>query len=675
MKISTLTKFFLLWGGVFVLLLSATACSDDFDDSELQKKIADLTERILELEKQAKATNTDLETLQSLVETLQGNLFIAKVEQTANGYIIHFTNGDKAEITNGEKGDKAPVIGVKADTDGVYYWTITSDGKTEWLTDSKGEKLRADAVKPKLGIDKDGYWTISYDEGKTSERILDADGKPVAAMNGIFSEVEQKDGNLVVTLNDGSTIIIPIRSDFYLLIKDAPRTAGFGFGETKTFTTESSGVDRVVLNKPDEWKVAYENNTLTITAPTEEHAACAELSGEVTIIYFSKSFLSTSVSLKVMIVEVPTEATDLSAAGTANCYIVKPGGTVVFDAQYKGNSATESIGDPITAELVWQDAKNLIQDIYYVSKEKKIVAVTCPGISGNAVVAACGADGQILWSWHLWIANYDPAASLFTTPANASGTTWTFMDRNVGATTNAPDSFDCHGMIYQWGRKDPFTSAGTFTVINEDYSYQVDGERPIYNIDNEELPKIRTAAEYHGTIEKSLRNPLVFYAMTYNYTGETDEYGQEIVLNDYRTKDWTDVSNDDYWGGVSGRKTIYDPCPVGYKVPTCDTDGNTPYAWLVYADMTWDDTNHGATQNGQWFPAAGTRVYASGGLDHQELNPYGGMWIGTAGKASANIEEYPELYGQYMFIVDGKRTFKVSKDARSQGMSLRCAKE
>ena len=109
--------------------------------------------------------------------------------------------------------------------------------------------------------------------------------------------------------------------------------------------------------------------------------------------------------------------------------------------------------------------------------------------------------------------------------------------------------------------------------------------------------------------------------MTYKFTGETDENGHEIVLNDYRTKDWTDVSNDDYWGGVSGKKTIYDPCPVGYKVPTCDKDGNTPYAWLVYADMTWDDTNHGATQNGQWFPAAGTRVYASGGLDHQELIP------------------------------------------------------
>lgn len=374
-------------------------------------------------------------------------------------------------------------------------------------------------------------------------------------------------------------------------------------------------------------------------------------------------------------VRVPDDAVNLSAIGTANCYIVSPGATSAFDVEFKGNSTTAAIGEVVSATLVWQDTKGLVEKIDYAPLEKQIVVTTAPDTSGNAVVAACNADGQILWSWHLWVTAYDPAKSLYTTPANASGTTWTFMDRNLGATTPAPESFDSHGMIYQWGRKDPFTSAGTFTVINEDYSYEIDGERPIYDIRNEELPKIRTLAEYHGTIEKSIRNPMVFYAMTYEYTGEMDEYGNEIVLNDYRTKDWVDVSDDDYWGGVSGVKTICDPCPVGYKVPTCTPDGNTPYAWLVYADMTWDDTNHGATQDGQWFPACGTRVYASGGLDLTEATPYSGMWIGTAGKASANVEQYPELYGQYMFIINGKRTFKVNKDARSQGMSVRCVKE
>ncbi len=62
-------------------------------------------------------------------------------------------------------------------------------------------------------------------------------------------------------------------------------------------------------------------------------------------------------------------------------------------------------------------------------------------------------------------------------------------------------------------------------------------------------------------------------------------------------------------------KTINDPCPVGYKVPVNDASGNTPYAWLKFASMTWDTVNYGATQDGQWFPATGTRVYEGGGLD------------------------------------------------------------
>lgn len=70
-------------------------------------------------------------------------------------------------------------------------------------------------------------------------------------------------------------------------------------------------------------------------------------------------------------VKVPENAVDLSAAGTANCYIVKPGGTVVFDAQYKGNSTTESIGDPVTAELVWQDTKTSFRTSITSPRRKK----------------------------------------------------------------------------------------------------------------------------------------------------------------------------------------------------------------------------------------------------------------------------------------------------------------
>lgn len=369
------------------------------------------------------------------------------------------------------------------------------------------------------------------------------------------------------------------------------------------------------------------------------------------------------------------DAVDLTSEETANCYIVKPSGAFSFTTAYKGNSTTETVSDGVSLTLVWQDAKNLVKELYYDAAEKRAYVLTGDK-SGNAVVAVCDGAGKILWSWHLWICNYDPAASLYSTAANASGTVWTFMDRNLGAVSADPVGFGSHGLFYQWGRKDPFPGAATYTEMNDDYTYSKDGEPAIYCIGNNELPTIGSTADFHGSVGKSIENPSVFYKMGYIDTGELDEYGDPVIVNDPLTGDWTDVSNDDYWGGVSMKKTIYDPCPAGYKVPVCDADGNTPYAWLKYTEMTWDKENHGAVQDGQWFPGTGTRVYASGGLDFSDpglgYNAYSGLWIGTAGKTSSNLELYPDLYGQYMMIINGKRMFKVGKDKRSQGMSLRC---
>lgn len=364
---------------------------------------------------------------------------------------------------------------------------------------------------------------------------------------------------------------------------------------------------------------------------------------------------------------------DLSVDGTANCYIVTPGTTGRFDARFKGNSTTEKVGEIADVRLVWQDSKSLVTSLSYDAGSGSITAATAAR-PGNALVAAVDTDGKILWSWHLWIIDYSPENE-YTTAPNASGTTWTFMDRNLGATTTERGLFQNFGMIYQWGRKDPFPGADDYTIMNEDYTYEVNGEPALFDFDGNELPTIGSQARYHGTLDLSIANPTVFYAMTYKHTGELDEYGQEIVKNDYPSGDWTDKSNDDFWGGESGKKTIYDPSPVGYKVPVSDADGNTPYAWLSYAEMKWDAVNHGAEQNGQWFPATGTRVYASGGIDFPNRNHYSGLWFGTKGKASADLETYPDLYGQYMMIVNGKRTFKTSKDKRSQGMSLRCVRD
>lgn len=337
MKKTNLLNFSLLWGGVvWLLLLLTPACSDDYDDSGLRQDMQELAERIQKLEEQAKTTNADLQTLHRLIEALQEQVYVIKVEQHEDTYTIFFTDGSTAVIKSGKEGadgadgKDAPVIGVKADSDGVYYWTITSEGKTEWLTDAQGNKLRAESVEPLLGVDKEGYWTVSYDGGKTYSRILDPDGKPVAAMSSILDNIEVEDDNLVITLGDGSTVTVPIRSNFYLLIKDAPEKAAFAFGETKTFDLERVGVERMAITKPDEWKVSIAGDQLTVTAPTQEHEACAELEGEIAIIYTGANNMSGIASLAVGIEEPQTITIAITGQGIG--YGSYEGETATIDA-------------------------------------------------------------------------------------------------------------------------------------------------------------------------------------------------------------------------------------------------------------------------------------------------------------------------------------------------------
>lgn len=277
-----------------------------YDDTDLRNDLDELKSRVARIEDQLKDLNGDLASLQDLVEKLQGNVYVAKVEEKADGYRITFTDGTSVDIKNGKDGADAPVIGVAAGSDGVYYWTLTSGGRTDWLLGPDGKKIPVQGATPMLGIDKDGFWTVSYDGGKTYTRLLDADGSPVLALQDtkIFSEVRVEDGIVYFTLADGTRFELPLRSDFYLLIQDAPEVAEFAFGETRTFPLESVGVERIVVVKPDEWKASVAGEILTVTAPAAEHAGCAEAEGEVTLMYYSADKLSCAVSLKVML-EIP----------------------------------------------------------------------------------------------------------------------------------------------------------------------------------------------------------------------------------------------------------------------------------------------------------------------------------------------------------------------------------
>ena len=230
-----------------------------------------------------------------------------------------------------------------------------------------------------------------------------------------------------------------------------------------------------------------------------------------------------------------SDVKDLDMVGNANCYIIEEPGTYKFKAVY-GNEPTNYIPDVESAEILWEtwnDASEVTQNSVLASAsfaEDYIIIRTPEALkAGNAMVVAKDANGNILWSWHIWI----PATSIVT--ANFGGIMGVdIMDRNLGAlvATAATDGQvdpTSYGMMYQWGRKDPFTAAAEFN-----------GESPAtyYGVPE-------TLAEGQISLEESIADPR--------------------LLGHINNGDWCLTPNNELW--ADAEKTIYDPCPPGYRVP------------------------------------------------------------------------------------------------------------
>ena len=109
-----------------LLCTNLTSCNDEYDDSEIWNKVNSLDDRITQIESALNTYNENIASLNKIVKALQDNLFIKNISSITNGYKITFSDGSTATITNGEKGEDAPIINV-AFHNGRYYWTKTTD--------------------------------------------------------------------------------------------------------------------------------------------------------------------------------------------------------------------------------------------------------------------------------------------------------------------------------------------------------------------------------------------------------------------------------------------------------------------------------------------------------------------------------------------------------------------
>ena len=234
---------------------------------------------------------------------------------------------------------------------------------------------------------------------------------------------------------------------------------------------------------------------------------------------------------------------DIGVGQTANCYIVSAFGKYRFKA-VKG-CKDDSVGEVAKAELIWETSveasgsplavNSVITQVY--SDEGYIYFVTSsPLKEGNALIAAKDATGKILWSWHIWIV----ADSVKDVDL---GNDIVLMDRNLGEVGISGAGYS--GMLYQWGRKDPFP--GTLSNGN---AVSVAG----------------TAVSHKGEqvegVAVTIANPTMLYGAV-----STSSVGAQPYFLGKGTIDGTASGDYDYWGTAGGEKTEYDPCPAGYRVP------------------------------------------------------------------------------------------------------------
>lgn len=343
---------------------------------------------------------------------------------------------------------------------------------------------------------------------------------------------------------------------------------------------------------------------------------------------------------------------DLSEEGTANCYIVSEADTYTF-RMTKGNSS-EVVTPVFSVSVLWESfdtdeiphVGDLIKSVTF--KDDRMIFRTADSFhEGNAVIAAHNAAGTIVWSWHIWMTDRPQEIQCLR---NGS----VIMDRNLGATESKPgdDHYRTFGLLYQWGRKDPFLN----------FRSTPPGYGEMYSTGN-----WTSTGAGHG-IENSIKSPMAFFIVSqYLDTYEDCDWAHTYRSGDY----FRPYPDNTRWQET---KTIYDPCPSGWKVPTGGTEGFWVHAGFPNGEGVHPVADGGMTFGAPYcepevyFPIADTRQY-DGTMNTNDQSSY--YWTVTPasvreGKPACTLRltPYADVYTSYDDYT-----------IRGNGYSVRCVKE
>ncbi len=390
----------------------------------------------------------------------------------------------------------------------------------------------------------------------------------------------------------------------------------------------------------------------------------------------------------------------LNGRSTANCYVVRTTGVYKFPIVY-GNALKNGVANtaaytrqgtdytadfvnhlgvaitspfieknancaPASANLLWQTGASLIDNVTIINEQDckyiQFRVKEVPATNGNAVIAVKDISGTIMWSWHIWLTSHDLGPDEFV---NNSPSTYHLMRENLGAMWNAERTrqFNPH---YQWGRKDPMCPPANYSSSSNMTLYDEAGNSIIG------FSVLGTDADESAekTVANSIKKPNFFFT---RHNSTNHNWNTLAWFNNFWNAAMTASSSlaDDQATAV---KTIYDPCPVGYMLPSgraftgfTTTGNNTTDATQFNVIDSWkngwqfkrksDDTE------GNYFPASGYRSNDTGGLSN--VSGYGYYWCFAPGS---------QAFARYLSFNSGG-VAPLGSSYRSRGFSVRPVRE
>ena len=316
--------------------------------------------------------------------------------------------------------------------------------------------------------------------------------------------------------------------------------------------------------------------------------------------------------------------------------------------------------DPQKVRILWQSEPALITHVELIHGYVRfILNEQCRRdsnpLQGNAVLAVYDKDDNILWSWHIWVVNgVDDITYTIQEDGSSNTRQIEVMNMNLGAMnskwTDSGDALDTYGLYYQWGRKDPSPGPPSYnysiaSLATIEYYYMDQGARNLV---------YRTVTQF-PTLQDAISHPLDLIA--------------SANLGVTYSNDWLYKSVDYLWGGGANgftKKTIYDPCPYGYRVAYDELS-------LIFenarssSNVTYTEEAYGfiVHNNGQdnYFPFAGWKGHDRGRTD----DTHAWYEVGNLGDyQDARISDGSGVYGEYYRNHRG-RSFLIKKDMFSGG--------